>query len=99
MEGWRLRCMIMATRTVQARYNAQRRTLGLPEVDYAALALETAQLDPQLLDMVADADAEFVVEPEQLLDDVAVPDGNVEAVKTNSQASFAEKVEEAKTMH
>ncbi|KEQ71251.1 hypothetical protein M436DRAFT_11956, partial [Aureobasidium namibiae CBS 147.97] len=30
MEGWRLRCMIMATKTVQNRFNEQRRALGLP---------------------------------------------------------------------
>lgn len=60
MGGWRLRCMVMATETVQKRFNAQRRELGLPEVDYAALALETRP--PEEAAMLEPGMQEFVVE-------------------------------------
>ena len=70
MEGWRLRCMIMGTRTVQERFNAQRKALGLPLVDYAALALESAQLPPGLMEF--SEDSEFVVEGEEEAEDSAV---------------------------
>jgi large subunit ribosomal protein L28 len=66
MEGWRLRCMVMATKTVQDRFNQQRRALGLPEVDYELLVTELNQLPDELLDAEMSGDPlEFGVEEEQ----------------------------------
>jgi large subunit ribosomal protein L28 len=66
MEGWRLRCMVMATKTVQNRFNEQRRALGLPEVDYELLASELNQLPDELLDAEMSGEPlEFGVEEDQ----------------------------------
>jgi len=93
MEGWRLRCMIMATKAVQERFNTQRRALGLPEVDYAALALETAQTPPELMDAPLE-DAEFVVEADKEAEEAAIAGADI--AQTGPTMSFAERVEQAK---
>lgn len=98
MEGWRLRCMVMATKSVQERFNAQRRALGLPEVDYAALALETAQLPPELLEMPLD-DSEFVVEADEEVEQVAIAGGDIHHAQQSPEVNFAERVEQAKGVH
>jgi len=90
-----LRCMIMATKTVQDRFNSQRRALGLPEVDYAALALETAQLPPELLDAsVEESDSEFVVEADDEAEEAA--NAGADIAQTGPTMDFAERVEQAK---
>lgn len=99
MEGWRLRCMIMGTKSVQERFNAQRRALGLAEVDYAALALETSQLDAEILDMIDEAEAEFVVEPDDYVEEVAIGGGDAYAAQQAISETFVDKVQEAKNLH
>lgn len=100
MEGWRLRCMIIGTKTVQDRFNAQRKALGLPEVDYAALALETAQLPPELMDMgMSLEDSEFIVEADQDAEDVAIAGGDILEAQANASPSFADRVEESRRAH
>lgn len=78
MEGWRLRCLVMGTRTVQRRFNAQRRALGLPEVDYAKLTMEAAELPPELMGAIDDSGSEFVVEADQDAEDAIVADGDID---------------------
>lgn len=99
MEGWRLRCMIMGTKSVQERFNAQRRALGLPEVDYAALALEATQLDAEMLDMIDESEAEFVVEPDDYVEEVAIGGGDAYAAQQGISETFADKVQESKNIH
>ncbi|KAL1303918.1 hypothetical protein AAFC00_000372 [Neodothiora populina] len=70
MEGWRLRCIVMATKSVQDRFNMQRVALGLPQVDYAALALETAEMPPELIGQNVE-DSEFLVEEDQDVEEIA----------------------------
>lgn len=65
MEGWRLRCMVMATKTVQKRFNAQRMLLGLPEVDYTAVAVQMSQMPAELLGLQMVEDVEFAVDEDQ----------------------------------
>lgn len=97
MEGWRLRCMVMATPAVQARFNAQRRLLGVPEVDYAALALEAASLPPELINAaVDDLESEFVVEGDEEAEEIAIAGGDVQQANQGPQMDFAERVEAAK---
>lgn len=57
--------MIMSTKTVQDRFNAQRRALGLPEVDYAAIAVEMSQMPAELLGMDMLDDVEFAIDEDQ----------------------------------
>ncbi|KAI5202460.1 hypothetical protein E4T42_04107 [Aureobasidium subglaciale] len=96
MEGWRLRCMIMATKTVQERFNQQRRALGLPEVDYALLASE---LNPptELLDAEASGEPlEFGVEEEQAGEDAFDSTiGGSEATGGSRQEAFQQRVDQA----
>jgi large subunit ribosomal protein L28 len=90
MEGWRLRCMIMATKSVQDRFNHQRRTLGLPEVDYTLLAMELNQLPDEVMAAEAEAEPlEFAVEEEQ-------PDASLdESGGISRQEHFQQRVDQA----
>jgi len=92
MEGWRLRCLVMGTRTVQKRFNEQRLKLGLPEVDYAALALELAASPPDGLDEESSEGAEFGVDEVQELVDEAGVDATM-----IGQAELLRGAEEATT--
>jgi len=97
MEGWRLRCMIMATKTVQNRFNEQRRALGLPEVDYELLATELNQLPDELLDAEMSGEPlEFGVEKDQgeEFESVDVLGGEA-AAETSRPEQFQQRVDEA----
>ncbi|GAB7349105.1 hypothetical protein MBLNU459_g8055t1 [Dothideomycetes sp. NU459] len=105
MEGWRLRCMVMATKTVQERFNAQRRALGLPEVDYAAAAaLESSQFPVELLGQPLGEDVEFTVdenqgellEGEELVEEHETPVATVTETGDFKQNGFPEMAEEAR---
>ena len=97
MEGWRLRCMIMATKTVQNRFNEQRRALGLPEVDYELLATELNQLPDELLGAEMSGEPlEFGVEEDQgeEFESVDVLGGEA-AAETSRPEQFQQRVDEA----
>ncbi|KAH0140824.1 hypothetical protein KCU67_g14727, partial [Aureobasidium melanogenum] len=98
MEGWRLRCMIMATKTVQDRFNLQRRALGLPELDYELLATELNQLPTELLDAEMSGEPlEFGVEEEQPFDEAfeSVDVLGGEATSSPRPEQFQQRVDEA----
>lgn len=73
--------------------------MGLAEVDYAALALETSQLDAEILDMIDESEAEFVVEPDDYVEEVAIGGGDAYAAQQAISETFADKVQEAKKLH
>jgi len=81
MGGWKLRCMVMGTPQVQKRLNKQRVTLGLPEVDYAALFAEINSPPSELLD--AGATSEFEVE--------GLEEEIQEGVEKRSERKFADQ--------
>lgn len=89
--------MIMATKTVQNRFNEQRRALGLPEVDYELLATELNQLPDELLDAEMSGEPlEFGVEEDQgeVLESVDVLGGG-EAAEASRPEQFQQRVDEA----
>jgi len=99
MEGWKLRCMVMAQPEVQERMNRQRTMYGLPQVDYAELesqiqASEGSDL-PISYDGLEDG-GEFQVEVDQdtdtLVDEL---EDSTESGTTGNQ-SFDDRAREAK---
>lgn len=107
MEGWRLRCMVMGTQTVQKRFNEQRRKLGLPEVDYRLLAQEIAappveffypeQVQQEMAEFVVDEVEDEVVAGEEALAAQSIGDETgVRQHEISREQMFVEKAEEAR---
>ena len=99
MEGWRLRCMVMSTKVVQERFNAQRRALGLPELDYALVASELSrELPVELVSDLVDEPVEFAVEEEQEPSEEAVESvlaGGDATTGSSRQEQFQQRVDQA----
>ena len=98
MEGWKLRCMVMAQPEVQERMNRQRAIFGLPQVDYAELESQIQDLEGGDLPLSLDGfeeGGEFEVEADQ--DSEALVDGLEDATEegTTANKTFDDKVREA----
>ena len=98
MEGWKLRCMVMAQPEVQERMNRQRAIFGLPQVDYAELESQIQDLEGGDLPLSLDGfeeGGEFEVEADQ--DSEALVDGSEDATEegTTANKTFDDKVREA----
>lgn len=88
--------MIMATKSVQDRFNQQRRALGLPELDYDLLASELNQLPAELLDAEASGEPlEFGVEEEQADEEAVVSVLGGTEPTGSRQEQFQQRVDQA----
>ena len=106
VSGWNLRCQLMATKVVQRKLNAQRKTMGLPEIDYKVLVEElNSQAEIYEAPGLVEEASEFEVESEDSGPD-HIHDIHVtgDPIAEDLQRSSAEEVivpvaEQAQQMH